>query len=207
MASQRHRFPGVILAAGAGRRFSQGNKLLLPLRGGTIIGHVVTSMLESQIDPVLLVTGSQAEAVREALGGFTENLRIVHNERWQTGQASSIRTALAHLPPGAAGALILPGDMPLMTPSLIDRVAQRCVETEKICFPVRDGEKGHPTAFPAALLSLLAQIEGDTGGLNIVRHYWNEAEKIELSDDEAMTQLDVDTDADYRRLEHRTEVR
>jgi molybdenum cofactor cytidylyltransferase len=200
--TQSSTLPGVVLAAGQGTRFSAGYKLLVPLRDHSIIYRTLKAMLDSRLEPVLLVVGFEHENVLKAVDELRDHpkLQIVPNDQWWTGQASSVRAAIEHLPKDAPGVLFLPGDMPLMTSALIDRVAQRCFQSHRLCFPVYQGQKGHPTAFPSGLFSLLAELEGDGGGLSLAREYWDEAEKVELPMGEEFTQLDLDTEADYAHL-------
>jgi molybdenum cofactor cytidylyltransferase len=200
MGLRARRLPGVVLAAGRGARFSSGHKLIAPFRNQTVIYHSVRAMLNSMLEPVLLVVGFEHERVIEALGELRMHpkLHVARNERWATGMASSIRTALEHLPEDAPGAVFLPGDMPLMTSALIDRVAERFWETERPCFPVYQGRKGHPTAIPRALFPELQELEGDIGALRVVKDHWEAAQLLELSPDEERTQLDLDTEEDYR---------
>ncbi len=193
--------PGVVLAAGPGTRFKADYKLLMPFRGRAILYHSLKAMLDSQLNPIMLIVGFEHEQILKGLVELRSHpkLRIVYNERWQTGKASSVRVALEHLPQDAAGVLFLPSDMPLMTSSLIDRVAQRFLQMRRLCFPIYEGQKGHPTAFPCELFSQLKKRVGDEGGLSLVHELWNEAEKIALLPDEEHTQLDIDTEADYER--------
>jgi len=197
-----HALPGVVLAAGQGTRFQGGYKLLMPFRGHAIIYHAVKAMVDAQLDPILMVLGFEHENLLKAVDELRDHhkLQIVHNERWQTGRASSVRVALEHLPKDAPGVLFLPGDMPLMTSALIDRVTQHFLQTGKLCFPLCRGQKGHPTVFPGGLLTKLQELPGDLSGLTVVKAHWDEAEKLLLADKEEITQLDLDTDADYARL-------
>ena len=193
--------PGVVLAAGEGRRFKLGNKLLLPFRGKAVIYHVVREALESELDLVILVLGHESERVLEALEELAEvpKLRAVKNEGWRSGRASSVRAGIAALPGGARGALFLQGDMPLMTSELIDLVAEGLIESNApLCFPVYRGEKGHPVAFARELLPELARLQGDQSGLPVVKRYWDLAHKLPLED--GLTQFDLDTEEDYARL-------
>ncbi len=195
----RSKIPGVVLAAGRGARFSPGYKLLALLHDRPIIHHSVRAMLDSTLERVLLIVGFEHERVLEALGELRghSKLRVIRNERWATGLASSLQTALGHLPGGASGAIFLPGDMPLMTPELIDRVARRFLKTGRICFPVHRGRKGHPTAIPRALFPELTKLEGDIGAWGVVQSRWAEAERLELTPDEERTQVDLDTEKEY----------
>jgi molybdenum cofactor cytidylyltransferase len=192
--------PGVVLAAGRGARFSSGHKLIASFHDQTVIYHSVCAMINSMLEPVILVVGFEHERVLEALGELRMHpkLQVMRNERWATGLASSVRTALEHLPGDVPGAVFLPGDMPLITSALIDRVAQRFLETERPCFPIYQGRKGHPTGIPRALLPELRRLEGDIGALSVVKDHWKAAQLLELSPDEERTQLDLDTEEDYR---------
>ncbi len=201
------KIPGVVLAAGEARRFQtvskcqkRANKLLLPFRGKPVIYHTLKEMLNSQLEPVLLVVGYEHEKVTDALRELKHHpkLHIVLNEQWASGRASSVRAAIQKLPEDAIGALFLPGDMPLMKRHLIDLVAKRFRETQRLCFPLFKGEKGHPVAFPKALLSELAELTGDTSGLELIKKNWAEAVKLPLDDEAA--QFDLDTYEDYDRL-------
>jgi len=207
--------PGVILAAGEAKRFQivsklaslqvrkrqkKANKLLLPFRGKPVIYHVLKEMLNSQLEPVLLVLGYESEKVIEAIRELKHHpkLQIIFNEQWASGRASSVKAAIEQLPEDAPGALFLPGDMPLMKHRLIDLVAKTFCESQKLCFPLFKGEKGHPVAFPKALLAELAELTGDTSGFELVKKHWDEAVKLPLEDES--TQFDLDTLEDYERL-------
>ncbi len=129
--------PGIVLAAGAGRRFG-GNKLLALLGRRPVIYHSFQATLDAPLDPVYLVVGHEHEKVLAALDELRTHprLRILYNTLWQAGRASSLRLALDALPTEAPGAVVLLGDMPLMTSELIARVVRAFTETKRLCFPV-----------------------------------------------------------------------
>ncbi len=196
------RLPGVMLAAGRGARFYEAtgqNKLLVCVGGEPVVRRSVRAMLSApSVDPVLLVVGHEWERVLGALGDLRRHpkLRVVRNERWAEGLSSSLQTALQHLPDGAPGFVVLPGDMPFMTPQLVERVARRFLETGRACYPVHRGRKGHPTALPRELFPALRKLEGDVGAQALLRRGAIGIE-IELKTaEEALTQRDVDVPDD-----------
>lgn len=192
---------GVVLAAGDAARFKRGNKLLLPFRGRSIIYHVVRETLQSRLDPIILVTGYEGERVTAALEDLNldSRLKVIRNEQWRTGRASSVNAAIANLPSDARGAIFLQGDMPLITTQLIDFVIEEFIKSgARLCFPLHRGEKGHPVAFSRKLLTELSQLSGDQSGLPVIKRHWDEALKLPLTDES--TQLDLDTDEDYLKL-------
>lgn len=89
MSEAEHSTLAVLLAAGAGSRFSgPTHKLRAPLRGKTVVSHAVSAMVESDIGPCLVITG--AEDLTDLLG----DLPHVYNPDWHTGQRSSVLCAM-----------------------------------------------------------------------------------------------------------------
>ncbi|MGH8919500.1 MAG: nucleotidyltransferase family protein, partial [Actinomycetes bacterium] len=86
----------VILAAGAGRRFTGTDgdgrhKLLAPWKGRPLLAWAVAAATESGIGPVWVVTGSAD--VSAALAG-TPAARVLANPSWAEGQATSLQVAV-----------------------------------------------------------------------------------------------------------------
>src|SRR3954463_4201201 len=104
---------GLILAAGAGRRFG-GTKQLADLRGRPLLEYAIEGVLSvPALDPVIVVLG---HAAGEILGRveFGE-AEVVVCEEWERGQAASLRRGLAALA-DAGGAGVTLGDPPLLPP-------------------------------------------------------------------------------------------
>jgi molybdenum cofactor cytidylyltransferase len=193
--------PGVLLAAGASCRFGQ-NKLLMPFREHTVLYHAVKTAVEAPLDPVVLVLGYEPEQALVAIEElrYSPKLRIVHNTQWELGRTSSLQVGLRALPLDAPGAVVLLGDMPLMTSQLIARVVRALLDTKKLCFPVYRGSVGRPVALPRELFGEFEKLSGDESGLQILQKYWEGAVKLELAPDEEPTQWDVDTPEDLEQI-------
>ncbi|MCX8104088.1 MAG: nucleotidyltransferase family protein [Candidatus Bipolaricaulota bacterium] len=193
--------PGIVLAAGASCRFGQ-NKLLMPLGGQTVLSHVVQTALEAPLEPVILVLGYESEKALAAIAKLKDSpkLRIVLNARWGQGRAESLKLALRALPPEAPGALVLLGDMPLMTHELIARVVRAFLDTQRVCFPIYRGSVGRPVALPKGLFPEFEELHGDESGLKILQKYWDDAVKLELGPAEEPTQWDIDDPKDMDRM-------
>jgi len=78
---------GILLAAGSATRMGR-NKLLLELDGEPLVRRAARRALEAGLDPLLVVVGHEAAAVRAALSGL--GCRFVDNPEWRRGQTSSI---------------------------------------------------------------------------------------------------------------------
>jgi molybdenum cofactor cytidylyltransferase len=202
------RVPGLVLAAGRGKRFGTGSKLLADVDGRPVLRHVVEAALASRLDPVIVVLGAGAEAGLQALAGLDDaRLRVVFNPAWASGKASTFEVGLREAPHDAPGVVALLGDMPRVKSWLIDRVLSEFELSGRLCFPVYRGAegpvKGHPTAYPRELFGEVRQLVGDDTAMAAVRRHWSEAVKIPLED--AATQADIDTAADLELLREQPE--
>jgi molybdenum cofactor cytidylyltransferase len=193
--------PGIVLAAGASHRFGQ-NKLLIPLGGHAVLYHALQAALTAPLDPVILVLGYESDKALQALEELrgSPKLRVLKNSHWAQGRAESLKLGLAAVPAHTPGAVVLLGDMPLMTPALIARVVQAFLRAHTLCFPIYRGLPGRPVAIPRELFGEFAQLCGDASGLPILQKYWERAIKIELAPDEEPTQWDIDTPEDLERM-------
>ena len=112
----------VILAAGQGKRMrSSLPKVLQPLAGTPMLGHVLASVkkLES-VSRTVVVVGCGAETVKSAFAQ-EEGLRFVLQEP-QMGTGHALQCALPELDPEAEYTLVLLGDVPLVQPETIERL-------------------------------------------------------------------------------------
>ncbi len=195
--------PGLVLAAGRGRRFGGTSKLLAKVDGRPVLRHVVEAALASRLDPVIVVLGAGAESGLQAIKGLEDaRLRIVFNPAWESGKASSFQVALREVPDDAPGVVALLGDMPRIKPWLIDRVLSEFEISGRLCFPIYPGDegpqKGQPTAYPRELFGEVGHLIGDETAMAAVRRHWGEAVKIPL--DDASSQVDIDTAQDLELL-------
>jgi len=198
-APSRTRIPALILAAGPATRFAGGRKLAAVLADKPVLRHVVDHALAARVDPVIVVLGCEADANLKALAGITDSrLRVVFNPFWEKGLASSLEVALREVPHGAAGAVKLLGDMPLVQPWLIDRVLSEFELSGRLVFPVYPGhsgqEGGYPMAIPRKLFGEVKALARDDADEQAARKHWSEAVKIVLADGRTQTGVDTATD-------------
>lgn len=112
---------GLVLAAGAGRRYGRP-KALVAYQGRLLVDRAVDTLRRSGCAPVVVVLGAAADQVRATadLAGAT----VVVNPHWDTGMGSSLRSGLAALAGSPAVAVVvLLVDMPGVTPEAVRRVA------------------------------------------------------------------------------------
>lgn len=186
------RIAGVILAAGQSIRMGKANKLLVDIDGQAMLLHAVDAMLGSKVDQVILVTGHEADRVRDAVGDRA--LTVVHNPDYAKGLSTSLKAGLSALPEDVDGFLIGLGDMPRLRSSDVDRLiaAFSPAEGRSICVPVVNGKRGNPVLFATAFADEMRRIEGDVGARHLIGAHAEHVCEIEM-DDEAVL-IDVDTE-------------
>jgi len=110
---------GLVLAAGAGRRYGMP-KALVPYEGRLLVQRAAATLAAGGCDDVLVVLGAEADRVRAAAPDLP---RTVENPDWATGMASSLRVGLAaSAGTPAAAAVVLLVDMPGVTPLAVRRL-------------------------------------------------------------------------------------
>ncbi|MFL5575990.1 MAG: NTP transferase domain-containing protein [Gemmatimonadaceae bacterium] len=165
---------GVVLAAGASRRFGElarQHKLLAPLGGKPLVRWAVEGMLASPVTRTLVVVGGEAAAVEGALGGL--RVRFVLNEAYQAGMSTSLHAAVHALTADGGGvraAVFALGDQPFVPSAVVERLVHTFRATgAPVVVPVyAGGERGHPVLFASNLFPELLAVRGDEGARGVI---------------------------------------
>jgi molybdenum cofactor cytidylyltransferase len=181
----------IILAAGRSTRMGGPNKLLAEIGGRPLVRIAAEEALASRARPVIVVTGHQRDKVEAALDGL--NVERVHNPHFADGLSTSLKAGLAALPADVDGAVICLGDMPQVSGSLIDRLAN-AFDPERgalIVVPTIEGKRGNPVVWSRRFFHELATLEGDVGARHLIGRYPEAVVEVPLADRGAL--VDVDT--------------
>ncbi len=178
----------LVLAAGRGTRMG-GNKMNEMLAGKPLLLHAVDAALGSKARPVIVVTGHQPEKVKLALVG--RNVTLVHNPHFAEGLSTSLKAGLAAIPAAVAGAVVLLGDMPHVTPVVIDDLRQEMAKRPEAAaiVPVVDGQRGNPVLLGRRLFAAALDLHGDTGARKLL----GGPDVVELPVEDEGVLLDIDT--------------
>jgi len=184
------RIAGIVLAAGTSSRMGR-NKLVEMVRGKPLVRHAVDAALEGGLDPVLVVSGHEAERIDKAVGGAS--VTILHNRAFGPGLSSSLRTGLAAVPPDCDGAMILLGDMPGISGALVDRLKQAFDPSagRAICVAAAHGHQGHPVLWGRSFFSEIASLKGDKGARVLLDTHAAMVAQVETGDDAPLTDIDT----------------
>jgi CTP:molybdopterin cytidylyltransferase MocA len=152
---------GVLLAAGAGRRYGMP-KALVTWQGRPLAARALTTLLDSGCAPVVVVLGAEAERVRRdvELAGAV----VVTNPEWSEGMGSSLRAGLLALArTSVTAAVVLLVDTPGITPEAVRRVCA-LASPEALVQASYDGLPGHPVLLGRQHWAQIAELAvGDVG--------------------------------------------
>jgi molybdenum cofactor cytidylyltransferase len=182
------RVAALVLAAGQSARMCGPNKLLLEIDGRPMLARVVDTLLATPARPVLVVTGHQADAVRDVLGD--RDVRFAHNTQHAEGIGASIRAGVRALEPTIDGVLVCLGDLPRLREDPVEALLA-AFAPDRICVPVHGGRRGHPVLFGQRFLPELARLAGDRGARSILETHPHAVCAVPVAD-EGVT-FDVDS--------------
>lgn len=136
-----HPVAGLLLAAGAGRRFG-GPKALVEVDGEPLVLRALRTLTAAGCDPVRVVVGA---AAGEVLALLPDPALAVPAADWATGMGASLRAGLAALghTPGPVAALVHLVDLPWVGADILGRVAAHATG-ETVARAAYDGVPGHP---------------------------------------------------------------
>lgn len=190
-APRAPRIAALVLAAGRSSRMGGSNKLLAEVGGQPLVARTVEAALASQAKPVVVVTGHQAEAVSAALAG--RPLTLVHNPDYADGLSASLKAGLAALPGDVDGVVVCLGDMPRVSPAVIDRLvaAYNPTEGRAVCIPTVQGKRGNPVLWDRGFFAEMMKLTGDAGAKSLLGRHADQV--VEVPVDEGGILYDVDT--------------
>jgi len=192
----RPNIAAVVLAAGRSSRMAPCNKLLELVEGKPVIVYAVSAALESGAEPVIVVTGFEAERIVEALRGL--KVAVAHNSENERGLSASLRTGLKALPPNTDGALIILGDMPEIQSGDLKALSGAFTDNQTICVPVRHGRRGNPVLWGAHYFPEMVGLTGAVGAKLLMAKFSEHVIEVPVESDGIFA--DVDTPSDLARL-------
>jgi len=213
----------ILLAAGQSRRMG-AQKLLLPFRGGTVIGRIAGEVLRSPVDRTFVVVSADGASVAAALAGLP--LAFVTNPDPAADMLGSVRCGLGALPPECEAVLVALGDQPSITAGLVTEMvnafnrsghperslasdrspprlstgsAVRSGGTGAIVVPVYHGKRGHPLLFSARYSREILTLYDGEGLRGLLRAHPEEVLELPAANDSVLS--DMDYPQDYLRLQ------
>ena len=158
----------LVLAAGAARRFG-GRKMLAEVQGTPLLSMTVAAV-EGAVDAVVVVTGSDANAVEAMLRVAHPRITCVRAEGWAEGMGASLSAGVRSLDadPQVRAVMVVLGDQPLV-PRVVREVAMAWRASPVDLMRTRyDDGAGHPVIFARSQFGALMALRGDAGARALI---------------------------------------
>lgn len=181
---------GILLAAGASRRFGS-NKLLYPVIDETpmlmVSAQKLASVLPSSVAVISLELAKYSREL-EQLG-----LQVVINEQANLGMGSSIACGVQNSL-NAGAWLIALADMPYVNGETIQVLADKLRQGAHIVAPSFGQQRGHPVGFNQAYRDDLSALDEDIGARDIIARHKQRVEIVQTLDEGIIKDVDFETD-------------
>jgi molybdenum cofactor cytidylyltransferase len=190
----------VVLAAGLGSRFGGPvHKLAQPLGDSAVLSCTLEAAIATGLPVVVVTTPGLAELARRSVAA--RDVVVVppvgSSGRAGLGMGHSIAQGVAARA-DADGWIVLPGDMPLVRPGTLLRVASALAD-HLVVYAQHQGRRGHPVGFSAGLYSDLVALSGDEGARRLLARY----PALGLEVDDPGVLVDIDTPDDLETVRRR----
>ena len=150
----------VVLAAGLGKRMQSSlPKVLHPLAGKPMLGHVLDNAREQHPDRIVVVVGHGADQVRSAFAQSEDLAFALQQPQHGTGHA--VQQAVPLLVDGddAGATVVLYGDVPLVQPATLSRLLQARGDGVAVLTQFMDDPSGYGRIVRAADGSIARIVE------------------------------------------------
>ena len=187
----------VILAAGSSSRFGSA-KQLLHFNNKTLLQHVIDEAIDSGAEPVIVVTGANADEVEKEIKN--KKVEFVFNKSWKEGMASSIVAGVKKaitLINDIEKIIITVSDQPFVSSTLFKQLYQTQEKNvQQIVACSYANTIGTPVLFTQNYFDALMSLEGEEGAKKILKANNSDVATIDFP----QGAIDIDTQKDYDEL-------
>lgn len=185
----------MILAAGESKRMGKP-KMLLPFGNSTILENVIATTARSQVDRILVVLGSNRREIELKIKDLP--ITLTYNRRYKNGMLSSIQQGFEIMPPDARATLIILGDQPSVSATVITDMIRVYTDSEPgIILPVLKGRRGHPILIDLKYRDEVNRLDPEIGLRELIHRHPEDILEMETSSPEIFQ--DIDNTQDYLR--------
>ncbi len=186
-----------ILAAGTSKRLGQP-KQLLPWKEKILLQHTLDEA-ENLGVPVLLILGAFYKEIEDAIVVGPQT-RVLFNENWPEGMASSVRMAVEQVSAETEYLLFCVCDQPFLNTAILQQLIQQQQLTQQpiVGAMYKNGATGVPMLLHRSFFSELLTLSGDVGAKKIAAQHPDKMATFDFP----LGHLDVDTLDDYAQLTH-----
>jgi len=185
----------IVLAAGEGTRFG-GTKQLQPVQDKPLVQYAVDAAAQAGVGEIVVVLGHDAERVRGALA-LPVTARIVVNERYTEGQATSLAAGLEALDDASDAVVVLLADQPGITAEHVRALARMYAMRRTPVVRLRFRDAPGPALLSREVWPEVLALQGDTGARMLLDAHPELVEEVHVDED---APADVDLPEDLHRI-------
>ena len=186
---------GILLAAGMGRRMGRP-KALMEFRVGTLHSRGVGLIRSAGLEVMVVVNPVVSDALRKA--GPEEQRVLNPDPEAGGGMFRSVQLGVGHaLALGASGVVVIPVDLPLVTPDDVRAVVAALRAGSPIAVATHLSRRGHPVGMNLAVMREVADAAPGSTLRDLVRRDPGRVSLVEVSEGAI---LGVNTREELERL-------
>ena len=172
---------------------------MLPVGDSTVIRRIIITMKRGGIDPIVVVTGRQADELEKHISDL--EVIFLRNSCYETGQMfDSISMGLHYIKGLCDQTLILPAKFPLLLRDTLERMLS---EEGDIIRPVFDGKRGHPVLISDQAAEKVLEYKGEGGlrGALFEAEQFFLTKEVSVEDQGIILAVETDEDGADREME------
>jgi molybdenum cofactor cytidylyltransferase len=141
------------------------------------------------------VLGHEAAKVRATID--PRDARILANERYREGMATSLALGLTSLGPSVSAAFIVLGDQPFIKSATLNALIDGYEQTRApIVLPTHNGTRGNPALLDRSIFPEVMALTGDVGARAIFGNHAEEILRVPVDDPGILVDFDSREDWD-----------
>tara|TARA_Y100000996_G_scaffold394503_1_gene358914 strand:+ start:381 stop:962 length:582 start_codon:yes stop_codon:yes gene_type:complete len=184
----------ILLAAGQSKRLKGENKLIKKFKNKPLINHVLSSLVKSKVNKIIIVLGHENQQLRKIIKNNKKNI-FVTNKKFKSGISTSIRSGLRKISKKDKGFIIVQSDMPFIKSSDINKIYNSIKKGQSLVHVLQFRSKaGNPIGFDISLINKFKKIKGDVGAKFIVKRLRKKTNFIKVSSNKIFKDFDLKKD-------------
>jgi len=184
-----------VLAAGLSSRMC-ALKQLLPFGNHTVVEQVVSTLLSSPVDEIVVVLGHRHEEIANVLSKW--DVRLTINPRYAEGMLGSIKHGWTTVDPRADGVMHVLGDQPQLEADVVrELIEAHRANHAGILVPMFGGRRGHPILLDAQYREEILALGEDATMRQVLSAHAAAVQAIPVQTDSILR--DMDTWVEYER--------
>ncbi len=187
----------IVLAAGASRRMGRA-KMTLPFHENTVLGTILTTLHQAEIDPLIVVIGGAQQQVEAALSDLPFAVTRAYNPDFEhTEMLDSLKIGMRVLPEDTDAFLIVLGDQPQIQLDVVRSMLNEYQSSaHDLIIPSYQMRRGHPWLVSRPLWPALRSLAVDQTMRDFLRQQQDQI--LYLVVDTPSILQDMDTPEDYQ---------